>query len=65
MTNRHIQKFPSGEIRIFAAPSVPEGEQVQPLALVEHVRAPGDQSTDDLIGTAIEDMPPPFDPDAE
>lgn len=65
MTNRHVQKFPSGEVRIFEAPITSEGEPMQPLVLVEHIRAPGDPSTDDLRGTAMDEMPAPFDPDAE
>lgn len=57
MTNRQVQKFPSGEVRVF------EAEEGAPLTLVAHTRAPGDPSTDDLTGTAIEDMPPPFEPE--
>jgi len=57
--NTNTQKFPSGEVRVF------EAEDGAPLALVAHTRAPGDPSKVDLVGTLMEDMPPPFDPDAE
>ena len=59
---RNVQKFPSGEVRIFEAPATDEGEPVEPMRLVSHVRAPGDPSTDDLTGTAIDAMPAPWAP---
>jgi len=54
--NYSKQVFPSGEIREFAGAS---------MLLVSHTRAPGDPSTDDLTGTAMEVMPAPWKPDAE
>lgn len=60
MTNRHVQKFPSGEVRVF------EGEEGKPMVLVEHTRAEGDElAGPSLLGTKIEDMPPPFEPKPE
>lgn len=57
--NSSLQVFPTGEIREF------EGAPGEPMLLVSHTRAPGDPSTDNLTGTAMEDMPPPFEPSAE
>lgn len=54
--NTNTQKFPSGEVRVF------EAKEGDPFALVAHTRSPGDPSTDDLIGTLMGDMPPPFEP---
>lgn len=63
--NRNELRFPSGEVWIFEGPDAVEGEPAQPMVLVSHIRATGDTSTDDLTGSAMQDMPPPFEPAAE
>lgn len=58
--SRNVQRFPSGEVRVFEAPDAGEGEEAQPMVLVEHVRAPEDTRTTNLLGKTPEQMPPPF-----
>lgn len=59
MAGNHRQVFPSGEVREFA------GEEGQVMVLVSHVRADGDPSTENLIGASMDEMPPPWEAEAE
>ncbi|MEQ8610111.1 MAG: hypothetical protein RLO08_00290 [Parvibaculaceae bacterium] len=59
MIAQNIQKFTTGEVRIFR----PDESGV--WRLVMHLRAPGDPGADDLTGTAIDDMPARFEPAPE
>ncbi|PKQ07299.1 MAG: hypothetical protein CVT72_03720 [Alphaproteobacteria bacterium HGW-Alphaproteobacteria-11] len=59
MTNRHVQKFPSGEIRVF------EGEGDDEMVCVEHIRAAHDKRTGNMIGKRQDQMQPPAEPKVE
>lgn len=54
MTNKHVQKFPSGETRTF---EWGEGEEPKITAFT---RAPGDTRTESMIGLTEGELPPPF-----
>lgn len=54
MSNRSVQKFPSGEVREF---EWNEGEEPK---VVFFKRAPGDTDTESLIGKSEDELPPPF-----
>ncbi|MFN3933617.1 MAG: hypothetical protein ACK4KX_03170 [Parvibaculum sp.] len=54
MTNRSVQKFPSGETRVF---EWAEGEEPK---ITGFTRAPGDKRTANMIGKPESELPPPF-----
>ncbi|MDO8840418.1 MAG: hypothetical protein Q7V31_16010 [Parvibaculum sp.] len=57
--NRIVQKFPTGEVRVFES----DGDEAP--VCVEHMRAPGDKVKTNLKGKRIEEMPAPFEPKPE
>ncbi|MBX3495668.1 MAG: hypothetical protein KF769_05435 [Parvibaculum sp.] len=57
--NRIVQKFPSGEIRIFES-----NGDAEPVC-VEHIRAPHDKRTTNMIGKRQDQMQPPAAPKLE
>tara|TARA_R110002110_G_scaffold1531_9_gene6848 strand:- start:3203 stop:3415 length:213 start_codon:yes stop_codon:yes gene_type:complete len=66
----NVQKFPSGEVREFAAADpvkLPDGS-VDPEApvpvwgLIAYTRATGDKRAVPALGTSIDDMRAPFEP---
>lgn len=57
--NLIVQKFPSGEVRVF------EGETGEGMVCVEFTRAPGDKRTGNMIGKRQDQMPVPAEPAAE
>lgn len=54
MSNRSVQKFPSGEVREF------EWEEGEEPKIVAFTRAPGDTRKASLIGKSEDELPPPF-----
>lgn len=56
MIAQNVQSFTSGEVRIFR----PDTATPPVWRLVSHLRAEGDADTTDLTGTAIDDMPKPY-----
>lgn len=57
--NRIVQKFPSGEVRVFES-----NGDAEPVC-VEHMRAPHDKRTASMIGKRQEQMQVPAEPKPE
>jgi len=67
--NKNIQKFPSGERRVFTCPeiifaadgvTVADNSPAQVWVLAEYAPAPGDTRAAPAIGTAMDAMPAPY-----
>ncbi|MFN6941670.1 MAG: hypothetical protein ACK4OG_06690 [Parvibaculum sp.] len=56
---RNIQKFPSGEVRVF---EWKEGEEPK---ITGFTRATGDKRTANMIGKREDELPAPFEPEPE
>lgn len=57
MSNRSVQKFPSGEVRVF---EWAEGEAPR---IVDFTRATGDTRKSNMIGKLESELPAPFEPE--
>ncbi|MFN3933633.1 MAG: hypothetical protein ACK4KX_03250 [Parvibaculum sp.] len=59
MSNRSVQNFPSGEVRVY---EWTDGDEPR---IVDFTRAPGDMRKESMIGKRESELPAPFEAAAE